>query len=104
MSIKKGDLVMVISGREKGKTGRIQRIDKENERVWIEKTNLVKRHQRPTQQLRQGGIIEKEAPIHISNVMFYDEKLAKPTRLGWKAVDGNKVRVSKKSGEVVDAK
>lgn len=104
MSIRKGDMVMVMAGKEKGKTGRVQRIDRVNNKVWVEKTNFVKKHQKPNQQHRQGGIIEKEAPIHVSNVMYYDEKLAKPTRLGCKEVKGNKVRISKKSGEIVDTK
>jgi large subunit ribosomal protein L24 len=104
MSIKKGDVVKVMTGREKGKTGKVYRVDHEKSLVWIEKINMVKRHQRPTQQYRQGGIIEKEAPIHISNVMYYDTKVGKATRLSHKLIKDKMVRVSKKSGEVVDVK
>lgn len=105
MNIRKGDMVMVITGKEKGKTGKVISVDRQESRVLIERINFVKRHQKPTQKYRQGGIIEKEAPLHISNVMYYDEKLAKSTRLGHKTLDdGKKVRFSKKSGEVIDTK
>ena len=106
MSIRKGDVVMVIAGKEKGKTGKVFRIDRPEQRVWVEKLNMVKRHQRPTGKQRQGGIVEKEASLHISNVMYYDEKSAKPTRLGMKVLnkEGKKIRVARKSGEAVDAK
>ncbi len=104
MSIKKGDMVKVITGKEKGKVAKVLRVDREKNRVMLERVNMVKRHQKPTQQYRQGGIIEKEAYLNISNVMFYDEKSAKPTRIGHKVVKGVKVRVSKKSGEVIEAK
>lgn len=105
MSIRKGDTVMVITGKEKGKTGKVLVVDREKQKVLIEKINFVKRHQKPTQKMRQGGIVEKEAPMSISNVMFYDEKLSKPTRLGHKVLDdGKKVRFSKKSGEIIESK
>jgi large subunit ribosomal protein L24 len=103
MRIRKNDMVMVMVGREKGKTGRVMRVDHEEGRVWIERLNMVKRHQRPTQAQRQGGIVEKEAPVHISNVMIYDEKAAKPTRVGVRTLEGKKVRYSKRSGEVLTA-
>ncbi|HPQ80570.1 MAG TPA: 50S ribosomal protein L24 [bacterium] len=103
MKIRKNDMVKVISGREKGKTGRVIEVDTKNERVLVERVNFVKRHQKPSQRYRQGGIIEKEAPIHVSNVMFYEEKTGKATRVGSKDVDGKKVRVSKRSGEVIVA-
>lgn len=103
--IRKNDTVMVITGREKGKTGKVLLVDKDNSKLLIQGVNFVKRHQRPTQKQKRGGVVEKEAPVHISNVMFYDEKLAKPTRLGHKMLDtGKKVRLSKKSGEVIDTK
>jgi large subunit ribosomal protein L24 len=104
MSIRKGDTVKVITGKEKGKIGKVFRVDSEKGRVWIEKLNMVKRHQRPNQQYKQGGVIEKEAAVNISNVMYYDEKVAKVTRLGSKYIKDKKVRVSKRSGEVIEAK
>ncbi len=94
---------MIITGKEKGKTGKVLRLEPQRNRVWVEKLNIVKRHQRPNQQMTQGGIVEKEAPLDISNVMFYDEKLNKPTRLGVKFEDGKKYRYSKKTGETVVA-
>ena len=103
MKIRKGDMVKVIVGRERGKTGRVLQVDSKNQRVWVEKINFVKRHQRPSQRYRQGGIIEKEAPLHISNVMYYDEKVGSQTRIGSKVLEGKRVRVSKKSGEVLGA-
>lgn len=105
MNIRKGDTVMIITGKEKGKTGKVLLVDRKNEKVLVERLNFVKRHQKPSQKYRQGGIIEKEAPINISNVMYYDEKLGKKTRLGHKILDDErKVRFSKKSGEVIDTK
>jgi len=103
MKIRKGDMVKVMTGRERGKTGKVLRVDTEKGRVWIERLNLVKRHQKPTQQHRQGGIIEKEAPVHVSNVMYYDEKAGRATRIGMKELEGKKVRYSKRSGEVLVA-
>jgi len=105
MNIRKGDMVMIISGKEKGKTGKVLLVDQKKDKVLVERLNFVKRHQKPSQKYRQGGIIEKEAPIHISNVMYYDEKMTKATRIGHKRLDdGKKVRFSKKSGEVIDTK
>lgn len=105
MNIRKGDMVMVITGKEKGKTGKVLFVNRDKQRVLVEKINFVKRHQKPTQKLRQGGIIEKEAPLHISNVMYYDEKTAKATRIGHKVLDdGKKVRYAKKSGETIETK
>lgn len=103
MKIRKGDMVKVIAGKERGKTGRVLQVDSKTQRVWVEKLNFVKRHQRPSQKYRQGGIIEKEASIHISNVMYYDEKVGNRTRIGSKVLEDKKVRVSKKSGEVLGA-
>jgi len=102
--IRKGDTVRIIAGREKGKIGKVLRVDKVKHRVWVEKLNFVKRHQKPTQQHRQGGIIEKEAPLHISNVMYYDEKIGKQTRIGAKVVNDRKVRISRKTGEVLETR
>ena len=101
--IKKGDQVMVISGKEKGKTGKVSRVIPERGAVIVEKLNMVKRHVRPSPKYRHGGIIEKEAPIHISNVMIICEKCKGPVRVGKKILeDGGKVRYCKKCGEVID--
>jgi len=101
--IKKNDLVMVIHGREKGKSGRVLRVLPEKEKVLIEKINFVKRHSRPHGQQRRGGIIEKEAPLHISNVMLLCEKCNKPVRIGHRVVEGGKkVRACRKCGEIFD--
>ncbi len=101
--IKKNDLVMVIHGREKGKSGRVLRVLPEKEKILIEKINFVKRHSRPHGQQRRGGIIEKEAPFHISNVMLLCEKCNKPVRIGHRVVEGGKkVRACRKCGEIFD--
>lgn len=102
LHVKKGDKVQVISGKDRGKQGVITQVIPAKERVVVEGVNIVKRHSKPSQANPQGGIIEKEAPIHVSNVMLVDPKTNKPTRIGHKIVDGKKVRVAKKSGEVID--
>ncbi|MDQ0156989.1 50S ribosomal protein L24 [Robertmurraya andreesenii] len=102
MHVKKGDKVMVISGKDKGKTGVILAAFPKKDRVLVEGVNIVKKHSKPNQLNPQGGIISHEAPIHVSNVMPIDPKSGEPTRVGYKVVDGNKVRVAKKSGEVLD--
>lgn len=104
MKIHKGDMVKVITGKEKGKTGKVIEVDLKDNRVLVERINFVKRHQRPTQKYRQGGIVEKEASLTISNVMYYDEKSGRATRIGFKVTDGKKVRVSRRSGEVLTTK
>ena len=102
-SLKKNDLVMVIAGKERGKSGRILRVFPGKNRVLIEKVNFIKRHSRPSGQMRQGGIVEKEAPIHVSNVMIICEKCNLPIRVGKKILDdGKKVRACKKCGELLD--
>ena len=101
--IKKNDQVMVISGREKGKTGRIIRVIPNNAKVVIEKLNIVKRHTKASAKTKQGGIIEKEAPVSISNVMLICERCKGPVRVGRKILeDGKKVRYCKKCGEVLE--
>ncbi len=101
--IKKNDKIIVIVGKEKGKIGTVLKVDSEKERVIVEKVNMVKRHSRPSQQTGQGGIIEKEAPLHISKVMMICNKCTEPTRIGKRIlVDGSKVRVCKKCGEPMD--
>lgn len=101
--VRRGDLVYVTTGKEKGKTGEIIRVDRDNNRVYLKGLNMVKRHQRPSAG-NEGGVVQKEAPIHISNVMHVDPKTKKPTRIGSKVVNNKKVRVSKKSGEVIETK
>ena len=102
MHVKKGDKVMVISGKDKGKTGVILAAFPKKDRVLVEGVNIVKKHTKPSQVNPQGGIISQEAPIHVSNVMPIDPKTGEPTRVGYKMEDGKKVRVAKKSGEVLD--
>ncbi|KAF9140277.1 hypothetical protein BGX30_006766 [Mortierella sp. GBA39] len=103
LHVKKEDTVMVISGKDKGKKGRVIAAYPRENRVLVEGVNMVKKHQKPNQSNPQGGIIEQEAPIHVSNVMHIDPKSGKVTRIGYKTLDnGKKVRVAKKSGEVID--
>lgn len=103
LHFKKDDQAIVIAGKEKGKSGKILRMISKKECVLIEKVNLVKRHSRPSAKNRQGGIIEKEAPIHISNVMILCSKCNSPVRIGRKTLeDGKKVRYCKKCGEFID--
>ena len=100
--IKKNDKVIILSGKEQGKIGNVLKVDSEKERVIVEKINVVKRHSKPSASNAQGGIIEKEAPIHISNLMIICNKCAEPTRTGKRILDdGSKVRVCKKCGEVI---
>ncbi len=102
--IKKNDKVVVRAGKEKGKIGTVLSVDSERNRVLIEKVNMVKRHTRPGGANAQGGILEKEAPVHLSNVMIVCTKCAEPSRVGkQKLEDGSKVRVCKKCGEFIDA-
>ena len=99
----KGDQVKVIAGENKGDSGKVIAVDTKNSRVKVEGINVVKKHQKPSQRNPQGGIIEKEAFIHISNVMLIDPKSGEPTRIGAKILeDGKKVRVSAKTKELVD--
>ena len=102
LKLKKGDKVIVITGKDKGKTGEITKVLVKESKVIVSGINVAKRHTKPSQE-NAGGIISKEMPIHISNVAFVDPKTSKATRLGVKVdKDGRKVRVAKKSGEVVD--
>ena len=101
MNLVKGDTVIVIAGRDKGKTGVIQKVIPESNRVVVENVNLRKKHKKPTQQNPDGGILEIYAPIDASNVMLLDPKTKKPTRIGHKVIKGKKVRVAKKSGTVL---
>ena len=102
LTIKKNDQVVVIAGKDKGKTGKVLKVLPTRDRVIVEHINLSKKAQRKTQENQQGGFIEIEMPIHRSNVMLVDKKTNKPTRIGASILkDGTKVRISKKSGEVV---
>ncbi|MBM7694368.1 large subunit ribosomal protein L24 [Peribacillus deserti] len=102
MHVKKGDKVVVISGKDKGKQGVILEAFPKKDRVLVEGVNIVKKHSKPSQANPQGGIFNQEAAIHVSNVMLLDPKTGTPTRVGTKEVDGKKVRVAKKSGETLD--
>ncbi len=103
MHVKKNDTVMVITGKDKGKKGRIIAAYPRENRVLVEGVNMVKKHAKPSQENQQGGILNQEAPIHASNVMLIDPRSGKPTRIGYQVGDnGSKVRVSKRSGEVID--
>ncbi|PKL89063.1 MAG: 50S ribosomal protein L24 [Ignavibacteriae bacterium HGW-Ignavibacteriae-2] len=107
MRIKKDDNVVVVAGNSKGKTGKVLKVFPKVERIIVEGVNIRKRHTKPNQANPQGGIIEKEAPIHVSNVMVVDPKSSEPTRIGKKIIIDEKsgkkrsVRVSKSSGEML---
>lgn len=102
MKIKKGDKVVVIAGKDKGKTGEVLKALPAKSRVIVQGVNVVKKHNRPTQ-VSAGGIEEKELSIHVSNVALADPKTDKPTRVGYKDLKGGKkVRVAKKSGETIE--
>ena len=101
MKIKKGDTVQVITGNDAGKTGRVIKVFIDRDRIVVEGVNIVKKHARPTQDAPQGGIIEKEATIHVSNVMMVVG--GKPTRVGYKTLeDGRKVKYAKTTGEIIN--
>lgn len=101
MKIKKGDQVVILSGDDKGKNGEVLKAMPTESKVVVQGVNLVKRHTKPSQ-TTPGGIVTKEAPIHISNVALVDAKSGKATKVGYKEIDGKKVRVARKSGEVID--
>ena len=100
MKLKTGDKVVVIAGKEKGKEGKILHVDRKNNRVIVEGVNMISKHTKPSMQNQQGGIVNKEGSIHASNVMYLHN--GKATRLGAMIKDGKKVRVAKKTGEVID--
>ena len=102
LKVRKGDTVAVVTGREKGRTGEVLRAIPKERRVVVQGVNMVKRHTRPSP-ASPGGVIEKEATLHISNVALIDPKDGKPTRVGFRRLeDGRKVRYAKRSGEVID--
>lgn len=99
--IKTGDTVRVMTGEHKGSEGVILKMNRTEGKVIVEGVNIVKKHEKPSAKNPQGGIVEKEAPIHISNLSLLDPKSGEPTRVGFEERDGKKVRVSKKSNEVI---
>ena len=103
MRIKKGDTVVVIAGKDKGKKGKVLQVLPKKNKIIVEGINIITKHQRPDRQLQQGGIINQEAAIDVSNVMFWDKKAGQGVRTGYKFLDnGEKVRMSKKTGEEID--
>ena len=108
VKIRRDDTVRIIAGKDRGRTGRVLRVDPEKQKVYVEGANIIKRHMRPrtlrhTQRAQElGGIIEKEGPIHVSNVMLIDPDSGEPTRVGIKREGGRRVRVARKSGKEID--
>jgi large subunit ribosomal protein L24 len=101
--LKKGDTVVVIAGAERGKTGKVLSVHPAERTVVVEKLNMIKRHTKPNQKVRQGGILEREAPIAISNVMYYSANLNKGVRVGFKALEnGQRARITKKDQAVIE--
>lgn len=99
--IKKGDQVIILSGRDKGKKGEVLKIITDNDRVLVQGVNMIKKHEKPSQ-VSAGGITQKESPIHVSNVALIDPKEGKATRVGYKTLEnGEKVRIARRSGEVI---
>ena len=107
MKIRREDNVKVIAGKDRGKTGRVVRVDPVKQKVFVEGLNIQKRHQRPRtmQQMQSGeggGVVEREGPIHVSNVMLIDPSSGEPTRVGVRREGGRRVRVARRNGEVID--
>jgi large subunit ribosomal protein L24 len=108
LKIRRDDTVRVITGKDRGRTGRVKSVDPKNHRVYIEGVNIVKRHIKPrtlrdTQRAQElGGIVEMEGPVHISNVMLIDPSSGEPSRVGVQREDGKRVRVAKKSGKEIE--
>jgi len=100
--IKKGDSIVVLTGKDKGRKGTVTKVMPEDSRVLVQGINMVQRHTRPSQANPNGGIVNKEASLHISNVAIADPSSGKPTRVGFKIEGDKKVRVAKKSGEVIN--
>jgi large subunit ribosomal protein L24 len=102
--VRKGDTVVIIAGKDRGKSGKVLGVFHLDGKVTVERINIIKRHTKPTQQNRQGGILEREAPIHLSNVMLYCATCQKPTRVGTKTLtDGSRVRVCRKCTQPIES-
>jgi large subunit ribosomal protein L24 len=102
--VRKGDTVVIIAGKDRGKSGKVLSVRLQDRKVTVEKINIIKRHTKPNQQNRQGGILEREAPIHLSNVMVYCATCQKPVRVGSKTLpDGSRARVCKKCSQHIEA-
>lgn len=101
MFIKSGDKVRILAGKDKGKEGTVLKALPKKDRVIVEGVNIMKKHNKPSAMSPQGGIVETEAPIHVSNVMLIDSSNGEPTRVGFRVEDGKKVRYSKKTGETI---
>jgi large subunit ribosomal protein L24 len=102
-SIRRNDMVMVISGKEKGKRGKVLIVLSDKQRIVVERVNFIKRHQRPTQKARQGGIVEREGSLHVSNVMLVCGRCDRPTRVGTQVLaNGHRARVCRRCREIVD--
>lgn len=101
MKIKSGDTVRVVAGDHKGSEGKVVSVDRQKNKAIVEGVNMVSKHEKPSAKNPQGGIVEKEAPIHVSNLSLIDKKSGEVTRVGFEVRDGKKVRVSKKSNEVI---
>jgi large subunit ribosomal protein L24 len=102
--VRKGDTVVVIAGKDRGKSGKVLGVLRLDGKVTVERINIIKRHTKPTQKNRQGGILEREAPIHLSNVMLYCSTCQKPTRVGTKTLtDGSRVRVCRKCTQPMES-
>ena len=103
MKIRKNDTVLVITGKDRGKKGKVRFVHNKKDRVTVEGVNFIKRHMRAMRQVRQAGIIEREAPIHVSNVMLLCSKCSQPARIGFRTLqDGRRVRFCRSCGEVVE--
>ena len=102
LHIKKDDIVKVLAGEDRGKQGKVLFVEPKKNRAVVEGVNIISKHTKPNAQNPNGAIVKKEASVHVSNLMLIDPKTNKPTRVGRKEVDGKLVRVSKKSGEVID--
>ncbi len=102
MRIKKDDTVLVITGKDKGKKGKVLKVFPKTQRAIVEGVNIQTKHRKPNNQMRQGAIEHKEGPVHISNLMFWDKKENAPTRIGYKIENGKKVRISRRTGNAVD--
>jgi large subunit ribosomal protein L24 len=104
MHVVKNDTVKILTGKYKGKTGKVLKVFPNENRLVVEGVNIIKRHTKPSQKNQHGGIVEKESPIDASNTMVIDPKTSEPTRIGYKYLeDGSKVRISKKSGEILSS-